>query len=435
MVVMKKMYKVVMKADLIKRLCFHQKTVKLIKSFTLAVFVLLGVSLLAACATLNAPEKPIAAVSFEDYQRETLDNMRTRRSFQLPDKEKELLWNGPQEWRPANIEGKPQKGILFVHGLGDSPWLFHDVAEELVKHGFLVRTVLLPGHGTQPSDLLSTTAEEWQKIVYEQAYALEDDVDGPVYLGGFSTGANLVLEYAYSHSEIAGLMLFSPGFKSFPFDWLAPLVSHIRPWIISPADATIPNQTPVRYMNVPTNGFAQFYRTSKVARRLLTQPYDKPVFMVVAQHDSVLNTDYLLKVFQQRFTNPQSRLVWYGDKPTGLTDTKRTLIREDKIPEQRISQFSHMGLLFSPENPLYGSNGTLRICLNGQGQQEMRSCEKGELVWYSDWGYQEEGRIHARLTFNPYFEWQSSIMVSTFDDTNSQEAIFQNNVIQKTGDQ
>jgi hypothetical protein len=27
-------------------------------------------------------------------------------------------------------------------------------------------------------------------------------------------------------------------------------------------------------------------------------------------------------------------------------------------------------------------------------------------VWYSDWGYREAGKVHARLTFNPYFDWQ-----------------------------
>ena len=23
-------------------------------------------------------------------------------------------------------------------------------------------------------------------------------------------------------------------------------------------------------------------------------------------------------------------------------------------------------------------------------------------MWYSDWGYREHGKVHARLTFNPY---------------------------------
>ena len=384
--------------------------------FALVALAIAGSSLLGACTTLASADGPISLVSFADYQSETLKNMRAGRNFQGQDKEAELLWNGPQEWRPTSDGAvvRPQKGILFVHGLGDSPWSFHDVAQSLAAQGFLVRTVLLPGHGTRPEDLLTVTAEQWQRIVREQAMALEKDVDGQVYLGGFSTGGNLVLEYAYAHPEIAGLVLFSPGFKSMPFDWLAPLASRVRPWLISP-DGSSAMQTPVRYMNVPTNGYAQFYRTSVMARRLLRSPYDKPVFMVVAQHDSVLDTDYLLDVFQHSFTNPQSRLIWYGKKPKGVTDTKRVLVREDRLPEQRISQFSHMGLMFSPENPLYGSNGSMRICLNGMNKQEKEACEHGALVWYSDWGYHEDGKVHARLTFNPYFDWQLSVLVDTLN--------------------
>lgn len=168
-------------------------------------------------------------------------------------------------------------------------------------------------------DMLTVTAEQWHRVVREQVLALQQDV-GQVYLGGFSTGANLVLEYAYAHPEIAGLALFSPGFKSMPFDWLAPLAARLRPWLVTP-DGPVPMQNTVRYLNVPTNGFAQFYRTSVAARRLLRdRPYDKPVFMVVAQHDSVLDTSYLLDVFQRRFTHPQSRLIWYGSKPSSAND-------------------------------------------------------------------------------------------------------------------
>ncbi|WP_321803424.1 alpha/beta hydrolase [Burkholderia sp. BCC1988] len=390
---------------------------------TLLTPVIAGASLFAGCAAPKNFQGPVSSVSFADYQSETLETLRARRSFQSADHEAELDWNAPKEWQSISqrIASRPAKGILLVHGLGDSPWSFRDLAQELAAQGFLVRTVLLPGHGTKPDDLLTVTAEDWERVVWQQAEALQHDVK-EVYLGGFSTGCNLVLEYAYAHPEIAGLVLFSPGFKTMPFDWMAPLVAPIRPWLVK-SGGSMPMQTPVRYMNVPTNGFAQFYRTSVIARRLLGNgPYDKPVFMVVAQHDSVLNTRYLLDVFQQRFTNPRSRLVWYGEKPSGLVDATRVLIRPDRLPALRISQFSHMGLLFSPRNPLYGEKGGLRICLNGQTERATQSCEQGASVWYSDWGHREEGKVHARLTFNPYFDWQTSVMKTVFVDQTAVEA-------------
>lgn len=385
------------------------------QSFLELACVAACVLVLGACTALIQAEPQAPQRSFEDYRIQTLARMREERSFQHADTESELAWNGPREWRPARCGtgAKAEKGILLVHGLGDSPWSFYDLGAAMAAEGYLVRTVLLPGHGTRPADLLAVSAQHWRQLVHEQARALEDDVDGPVYLGGFSTGANLVLDYAYAHSSIAGLVLFSPGFKSMPFDWIAPVAARIRPWIVGPGDP-VRDQTPVRYLNVPTNGFAQFYHTSANARRLLERRYDKPVFMAVAQHDSVLDTGYLLDVFQRRFTHPDSRMIWYGAAPRELTDTRRVLVREDSLPAYRISQFSHMGLLFSPSNALYGDGGSLRICQNGQAERVTRACLQGEAVWYSDWGYREPGKVHARLTFNPYFDWQTSVLIGTF---------------------
>lgn len=367
-----------------------------------------GILALLLCTVAFAEQgMPLGQKSFEAYRLDTLQWLRDHRNFQGTDREAELSWNAPQEWRPA---GTPKRGIILVHGLGDSPWSFHDLGSALAARGFLVRTVLLPGHGTQPSDMLQVRMEDWRRVVDEQAAILRAQV-GEIYLGGFSTGANLVLDYAYQHDDVAGLLLFSPAFQSsMTYDWLTPLISWARPWLLAP-DASRPQQSLVRYMTVPTNGFAQFYRSSRVARQDLEhRTYDKPVFIAVAAHDSVLDTNYVLETFQQRFSNPHSRLAWYGTLPESAWDTQRVKARTDYLPELRISQFSHMGLLFSPDNALYGEQGSLRFCWNGQTEDATRACEQGSEVWYSDWGYREAGKMHARLTFNPYFNWQLGVI-------------------------
>lgn len=340
--------------------------------------------------------------------------MQQHRTFQTDDHAVELEWNAPHEWRPA---GKPKSGILLVHGLGDSPWSFNDVGTTLAAQGFLVRTVLLPGHGTQPSDMLDVTLKQWQQVVREQTQILAREVP-KVYLGGFSTGANLVLDYAYEHDDIAGLVLFSPAFRpENTYAWVTQYIGWFKPWLAKPNDGIRPMQTPVRYLNVPTNGFAQFYRSALMAQaRLKQRTYDKPVFVAITQHDSVLNTTYVLDNFNQRFRHPASRLIWYGDNPAPAAKTPRVLVRNDYMPQYRIAQFSHMGLMFSPDNPLYGKDGTQRICWNGQEAAQMQRCVNGEQVWYSDWGHREPGKVFARLTFNPYYDWQSQVMVQVLGD-------------------
>lgn len=374
------------------------------------LFLIVTVCLLNACTPVDSKAPEVEAVDFSVYREKNLEWLRERRAFQQATTDFELMSNAPHEWRPTG--SAPDKGILLVHGLGDSPWSFTDIGQALADQGFLVRTVLLPGHGTRPDDLQNVTFEQWRQVVHEQALTMQRDI-GKVYIGGFSTGANLALDYAYSSPEIAGLVLFSPGFRSnSSWDWLTPLVAKFRPWLFEP-DGQRPMQNSVRYLTTPTNGFAQFYRSSKVARSLLNKhTYDKPVFMAVAQNDSVLNTDYLLDIFQTRFTHPDSRLIWYGTSPAHLQDTKRIIVREDRIPEHHISQFSHMGILFSPDNKVYGGQVQQRFCWNGQSPLDMQACLQGAPVWYSDWGYQETGKIHARLTFNPYFEWQMSTIMT-----------------------
>lgn len=361
----------------------------------------------------------LAQSQFQDfsiYLNTTHDLLSTRRKVFTSELASEVEWNSPHEWRPVQGKGgRPRRGILLVHGLGDSPYSFIDVAKTLQGSGFLVRTVLLAGHGTQPEDLLNVKFGDWREVVSQQAAVLKSDVD-QVYLGGFSTGANLVIEYALSDPSIAGLILFSPAFKSnTSLAWMAPLLTKIRPWLLDAEDDSRARNE-VRYLMVPTNGLAQFYHSSVRARRALARKaYDKPVLIVAVEHDSVLDAGYMVKAFRERFRHPNSRLIWYGStRPRGAGDD-RVLFKPDRLPEERISQFSHMGVLFDPKNPLYGRDGSLRICWNGQSEEERRGCEDGARVWYSDWGHREAGKIHARLTYNPYYDWQSQIMRNVFD--------------------
>lgn len=368
--------------------------------------LLLSLLTLQACASTDMP---LGQASFAAYRQQTLEWLQVNRTFQTDDPTAELSWNAPRAWRPRGVA---KRGILLVHGLGDSPFSFNDVGETLAEQGFLVRTVLLPGHGSKPADMLDVTLKQWQQVVREQAQIMKTEVPS-VYLGGFSTGANLVLDYAYEHPDIAGLVLFSPAFRpENTYAWLTQYIGWFRPWLASPNDGVRPMQTPLRYLNVPTNGFAQFYRSALLAQNhLADRPYGKPVFIAITQHDSVLDTAYVLDSFNTRFSHPASRLIWYGDTPAIAAKTARVLVRNDYLPQHRIAQFSHMGLMFSPDDPLYGKDGKQRICWNGQQAEDMQKCLNGEPVWYSDWGHREPGKVFARLTFNPYFEWQTGVMM------------------------
>ncbi len=341
------------------------------------------------------------------------ERVRAHRNFQTQNPDGEVEWNIPFELRPAT---PTTKAILLVHGLGDSPWSFIDVAHDLANRGYVVRTLLLPGHGTKPADLIGIRLEDWQRLVGEQIRLLQMEF-ADVWLGGFSTGANLVLDHALGDPHIRGLVLFSPAFRSNEiFDWATPWLVHVKPWLLSPERH--PLQSPLRYHIVPTNGLAQFYRSSVAVRKHLRhRTFDRPAILVLAEHDSVVDVHHVRHLFKCRFTHAASRLIWYGNIPPEATPSSRILVRTDALPQQRISQFSHMGILFSPDNALYGRHGSERICFNGQTDEATARCQSGEPVWYSDWDYREPGKVHARLTFNPYFDWQSQVIQDVLNST------------------
>lgn len=363
--------------------------------------------------TLMQSDAPMVEgyASFEEYVQKTEAVIERHRHFLTDNKQQEIDANRPFELQPKT-QNKVSRGVLLIHGLGDSPWSFRDIGESLAEQGFLVRTVLLSGHGTRPGDLISADFKDWQALVQRHAELLKTQVE-EVYLGGFSTGGNLAYIHAASDLEIKGLMLFSPAFElGEPGVALTPLLASLKTWldIDNPEDSN----NYVRYSNVPTNGFAQYYYSSKAAlEQIENRLFDRPVFLVLSEDDSVVGVSSVRETFQQRFTHPKNRLMWFGSESSG--ELGKLITVNSRMPEFRISSMSHMGMLFSPDNPYYGIHGTQRICDNGQEPRQLEAeCRAGKPVWYSAWGYQEAGKTHARSTFNPVFDQMMDELVAVF---------------------
>ncbi len=108
-------------------------------------------------------------------------------------------WNRSFTLAPA----APARGAaVLVHGLTDSPYSVRAIGEHLSQRGLHVVAPRMPGHGTHPGGLLDSRVEDWRAVV---ALAVEEGCrlagDGPLYLGGYSTGAALVLDWAIRRIE------------------------------------------------------------------------------------------------------------------------------------------------------------------------------------------------------------------------------------------
>jgi len=361
-----------------------------------------SIALMTACSQSNTDpnyqaSEALPSYSQDDFQQyitETKQWLKAHRVFKSDDIEKELQANLPFELTPEHPNGE---AVLLVHGLGDSPYSFTDVAQHLVKQGYVVRAILLPGHGSKVGDLMLPTLADWQSVVHHHTQLLKSQ-SHRVWLGGYSTGANLVTSEAINDDDIAGLLLFSPAYKPGSSTVkFAKAASYIMTW----ADQD-PETNYLRYNSLPMNGAAVYYETAKIAQeQLADHTYSKPVFMMASEGDSVIDTAFATQVFEHQFTNEQNQLLWQSEHELAIKNTTTVSM---KRPDLHIVNGSHMGLLFSPNNPEYGQQGSVRICSNGQTEEQEKACEAGDNVWFSSYGIIEEGKIFARLTYNPYFE-------------------------------
>jgi alpha-beta hydrolase superfamily lysophospholipase len=134
-------------------------------------------------------------------------------------------WNRSYEIPVEN----PKGGVLLLHGLTDSPYSLHNIAELFKKEGFWVTGLRLPSHGTVPSALLDVKWEDWSAVVRIGAKHVADRIgpNRPFVIVGYSTGATLAIDYSFSainDPELKipeGLILLSPAIGVAPVAALA----------------------------------------------------------------------------------------------------------------------------------------------------------------------------------------------------------------------
>lgn len=162
------------------------------------------------------------------------------------------------ENRPFFLEPRqPAKGAaLLVHGFTASPWEMRPLGEALADAGFLVRGVLLPGHGTTVADLADRRYEEWLAAVRE-GYGQLAETGLPVFGVGMSTGALLLLALAEGE-KFAGLALLSPFLRL--RHRLAPLVGLLRHLKRHQRRRLPEHLIPYYYDRRPLNGIHQIRR-------------------------------------------------------------------------------------------------------------------------------------------------------------------------------
>ena len=126
-------------------------------------------------------------------------------------------------------------GILLVHGFTGSPVSLRPLAELLSKRGFAIELPRLPGHGTEPRDLLPYRYADWRAEALAGLNRLRARTERVVAVG-LSMGGTLVLDLATTE-KLDGAVTINAQIldRGGVIVKLAPLIEKILP--IAPAKA------------------------------------------------------------------------------------------------------------------------------------------------------------------------------------------------------
>lgn len=355
-------------------------------------------------------------ISFAAYVSSTRDMLQKVRSVttSADNLNKAVEGNAPFALEPtgsdaAGKEKRWRRGILLTHGLSDSPYGMRHLAAFFQENGFRVLTVLLPGHGTQPGDLLDVTWQEWAKAVAYGTEKLAAEVD-VVYLGGYSVGGTLSIYQSARDKRVRGLFLFAPALEISlwaAFAWLHKLLSWIIPkakWLKIKPDKDI-----YKYESFSMNNVEQMHALTVALKKQKLIEMGIPIFCVASVDDKTVSTAATIG-FMAKQTNPGNKLILYTSDAEILSQLALQAdveLLDSVLPEQKILGSAHTAIVVPPEDEHYGINGDYANCIHYYpGDMEKyaacsshpKDCWQGEITQEN----LNAGTL-CRLMYNPKF--------------------------------
>jgi alpha-beta hydrolase superfamily lysophospholipase len=361
----------------------------------------------------------------------------------------------------------PRAGVILIHGLTDSPYVFRALAARLHERGCDVVVLRLPGHGTAPAALTTIDWRDWAAAVRLIARDLRARLpaQAPLHMIGFSTGAALAVEYSLARLDgedlprVEGLVLLSPAIGVDPLAWLAVWQARLSripglgkmAWL-----DLIPEYDPYKYCSFPVNAGDQIYRVTRVIDERLThlsktgllKGFPRTlVFQSIV--DATVSPLAVVRVFLGRLADeghelvlfdinrladagpmlrinarlPAERLLSGAPRAFGVTlitnanETSSALValfrpamREVQAPTaielewpRDVFSLSHTALPIPPDDPVYGAIRPTNAHGVYLGRLELLG-EQGLLAMPAN--------AILRLRFNPFFEYEANTIDS-----------------------
>lgn len=220
---------------------------------------------------------------------------------------------------------------LLIHGLSDSPYSMKALAESLHAKGFEVTVLRVPGHGTFPSMMTRMTVHDWTAAVRIAARdaASRTRSDQLFYIGGYSTGGTLALQYTLEALTDSSLrkpdrvLLVSPAIEITRVANVATLLE-ILSFIPAPQlqkakwQEVAAEYDPYKFNSFPINATRQVNRATKALQYELEEASTSgliarmpPVIAWQSVVDATVGPDGVADLLYSRLRGAQHRLVLF----------------------------------------------------------------------------------------------------------------------------
>ncbi len=191
----------------------------------------------------------------------------------------------------------PEKAVVLVHGLSDSPYFMSAIGDYFFKIGYNVYMPLLHCHGLkQPNGMEDVELEEW-KVNVSFAIKSAASQSKQISIGGLSTGGTLSFYMAAMNPKINGaLYLFSAALDlaGGPLGLVGEIKERLlRTFLADVLDSEKPliGDNPYRYNHIDMDGAQELARLIKETDTIFEgfsrkNPFTKRVFAAHSECDT-----------------------------------------------------------------------------------------------------------------------------------------------------
>ncbi len=311
-------------------------------------------------------------------------------------------------------------GILLVHGLMSSPIGMSSLYEYFSTKNYLVRSLLLPGHGTRPGDLLDVTHNDWLDACRFGINTLRKEVDHVTVIA-FSAGTAMSIYLGLTEKSMDSLVLFAPalGLKHplsyyyakilHPFRQLSPRIN----WPIIKRENDY-----AKYQSIPINAIYQITNLMHKIQHLNIK-LEIPLYIVSTTNDETISHQKAINFYKKQSHSLNRGIIYSPESQHELPSSLQ--LRSSVYPQENILDFSHPSLAISPNHPHYGRHGDFEDFAHYLNNKKPKN-DKSRIIYQGSISERNlKKHLIQRLSYNPDFEYLISDIEHFLEECFSQK--------------